>query len=156
MNNEQKLLLEIKTFLASGQTIYDSTFSVCVSEFMPSLLRRKCFNETLRTYYYEDRNFNTLKISDVKKLFFIMPQVRNLNKMVEILMKQACKNLTGIYQVDDDGVFNPANIRLIPGTIIPKAVGSNGLQRLQSVDCGITWEMVESQRKVIREFFERL
>ena len=33
-------------------------------------------------------------------------------------------------QADDDGVLNPANIELSPGTIIPKAVGSQGLKPL--------------------------
>ena len=32
---------------------------------------------------------------------------------------------------DDDGVLNPANIKLTPGTIIPKAVGSSGLTPLK-------------------------
>jgi hypothetical protein len=34
------------------------------------------------------------------------------------------------WQADDDGVLNPANIRLVPGVVIPKAVGSAGLQPL--------------------------
>ncbi len=37
----------------------------------------------------------------------------------------------GIWQADDDGVINPATITLVPGTIIPKAVGSAGLTPLQ-------------------------
>ena len=38
--------------------------------------------------------------------------------------------VTGIWQADDDGVINPATIRLVPGAIIPKAVGSAGLTAL--------------------------
>ena len=40
--------------------------------------------------------------------------------------------MTGIWQADDDGVLNPSNIRLTPGTIIPKAVGSAGLRPLEA------------------------
>ena len=35
--------------------------------------------------------------------------------------------ISGMYQVEDDGVINVDNISLIPGTIIPKAAGSQGL-----------------------------
>ncbi len=41
-----------------------------------------------------------------------------------------CQLIAGIWQADDDGVLNPAAIRLVPGTIIPKAVGSAGLTPL--------------------------
>jgi hypothetical protein len=47
-------------------------------------------------------------------------------------LKNASINVTGIWMADDDGVLNPANIKLVPGAIIPKAVGSKGLQPLQS------------------------
>ena len=40
--------------------------------------------------------------------------------------------MTGIWQAEDDGVLNPANIRLVPGAIIPKAVGSKGLTPLEA------------------------
>ncbi len=39
---------------------------------------------------------------------------------------------TGIYQMEDDGVINPDTINLVPGTIIPKAMGSAGLQPIPS------------------------
>jgi hypothetical protein len=38
--------------------------------------------------------------------------------------------VTGIWQAEDDGVLNPATIELVPGAIIPKAVGSKGLTPL--------------------------
>lgn len=40
--------------------------------------------------------------------------------------------MPSIWQADDDGVLNPGAIRLVPGTIIPKAVGSAGLTPLAS------------------------
>ena len=36
--------------------------------------------------------------------------------------------ISGMYQVDDDGTLNTDNINLVPGTIIPRSPGSNGLQ----------------------------
>lgn len=62
----------------------------------------------------------------------MMPDVLTLSKGRELTLKNASLAITGIWQADDDGVINPATIKLIPGTIIPKAVGSSGLTPLQS------------------------
>jgi hypothetical protein len=60
-----------------------------------------------------------------------LPDIKTVNKVVELILKNASIAVTGIWQADDDGVLNPANIELVPGSIIPKAVGSQGLQPLQ-------------------------
>jgi len=61
-----------------------------------------------------------------------LPDIKTANKVVELILKNASIAVTGIWQADDDGVLNPANIKLVPGTIIPKAVGSQGLKALES------------------------
>ncbi len=61
-----------------------------------------------------------------------LPDIKTANKVVELILKNASIAVTGIWQADDDGVLNPANIKLVPGTIIPKAVGSQGLRPLES------------------------
>jgi len=40
--------------------------------------------------------------------------------------------ISGIYQMDDDGIINPDTINLVPGTIIPKSPQSVGLQPVQA------------------------
>lgn len=59
-----------------------------------------------------------------------LPDIKTANKVVELVLKNASIAVTGIWQADDDGVLNPANIKLVPGAIIPKAVGSSGLTPL--------------------------
>lgn len=59
-----------------------------------------------------------------------LPDIKTANKVVELILKNASIAVTGIWQADDDGILNPANIELSPGSIIPKAVGSRGLQPL--------------------------
>lgn len=59
-----------------------------------------------------------------------LPDIKTANKVVELVLKNASIAVTGIWQADDDGVLNPANIELVPGAIIPKAVGSEGLKPL--------------------------
>jgi len=61
-----------------------------------------------------------------------LPDIKTANKVVELILKNAAISVTGIWQAEDDGVLNPANIKLIPGAIIPKAVGSKGLTPLQA------------------------
>ena len=61
-----------------------------------------------------------------------LPDIKTANKVVELVLKNATIAVTGIWQADDDGVINPANIKLVPGAIIPKAVGSQGLTPLNS------------------------
>ena len=61
-----------------------------------------------------------------------LPDIKTANKVVELVLKNASIAVTGIWQADDDGVLNPANISLRPGTIIPKAVGSAGLTPLDA------------------------
>ncbi|CAA7621164.1 portal protein [Magnetospirillum sp. UT-4] len=61
----------------------------------------------------------------------------------------------GIWQADDDGVINVSNIRLVPGTIIPKAVGSQGLQPLQSpARFDVSQMHLEELRRGIKETIE--
>ncbi len=60
-----------------------------------------------------------------------LPDIKTANKMVELILKNANIAVNGIWMADDDGVLNPAQISLNPGTIIPKAVGSAGLTPLQ-------------------------
>lgn len=59
-----------------------------------------------------------------------LPDIKTANKVVELVLKNASIAVTGIWQADDDGILNPANIELAPGSIIPKAIGSKGLQPL--------------------------
>lgn len=61
-----------------------------------------------------------------------LPDVKTANKVVELILKNASIAVTGIWLADDDGVLNPANVKLVPGSIIPKAVGSAGLTPLQA------------------------
>lgn len=60
-----------------------------------------------------------------------LPDIKTANKVVELILKNASIAVTGLWQADDDGVLNPATIELVPGAIIPKAVGSEGLKALE-------------------------
>jgi hypothetical protein len=63
--------------------------------------------------------------------FEALPDIKVCNRVVELTLKNAAFAVTGVWQADDDGVLNPNTIKLVPGAIIPKAVGSGGLQPLE-------------------------
>ena len=57
--------------------------------------------------------------------------IKTANLTVQLILENAELALSGVWQGDDDGVLNPANIRMIPGTVIPRSPGSRGLEPLQ-------------------------
>ncbi len=80
-----------------------------------------------------------------------LPDIKTANKVVELILKNASIAVTGIWQADDDGVLNPANIELTPGSIIPKAIGSKGLQPLSMPgDFNVSQLVLESLQSRIR------
>jgi len=65
-------------------------------------------------------------------LVFALSSIKTANHIVKLILENAQMAIAGIYQMEDDGVINPDTINLVPGTIIPKAMGSRGLEAIQS------------------------
>jgi len=65
--------------------------------------------------------------------------IKTTNLTIQYILENAAMSISGIYQMDDDGVINPDTINLVPGTVIPKAPNSQGLQPIRqagSMDFG--------------------
>ena len=58
--------------------------------------------------------------------------IKTTNLTIELILENAQMAISGVYQMDDDGVINPDTINLVPGTVIPKAPNSAGLQPVQA------------------------
>lgn len=65
-------------------------------------------------------------------LLSVMPAIKTANYVVRLTLENAEMAIAGMYNADDDGVVNPQNIKLAPGTIIPRAPGSKGLEPIVS------------------------
>jgi hypothetical protein len=53
-----------------------------------------------------------------------LPDIKTLNRVLELTLKNASLTIAGVYTAVDSGVINPGSINLVPGAIIP--VNSNG------------------------------
>jgi hypothetical protein len=58
--------------------------------------------------------------------------IKTCNLTIQLILENAQMAISGIYQMDDDGVVNPDTISLMPGTIIPKSPTSAGLQPINA------------------------
>jgi len=54
-------------------------------------------------------------------LLTALPDIKTLNKTLELVLKNASLAISGVYTAADDGVLNPATVKLVPGAIIPVA-----------------------------------
>lgn len=54
-------------------------------------------------------------------LITAMPDIKTLNKTLELVLKNASLSISGVYTAADDGVLNPNTVRIMPGAIIPVA-----------------------------------
>ena len=62
----------------------------------------------------------------------VLADIKTANKVVELILRNAAFAIKGVWQGEDDGVLNPSNIEIVPGAVIPIAVGSKGLRPLES------------------------
>ena len=64
-------------------------------------------------------------------IMLVMPAVKTCNLTVQLILENAELALGGVWTYDDDGVFNPDNVTLAPGTFIPKS-SEGKIEPLQS------------------------
>lgn len=130
----------ILKLLSCGDDVYDSTLAQCVPE-------HKITKDGRVVAVFEENEIDILPIYTTARV---------ANKMTEFILKNGALALGGIWNADDDGVVNLNNVNLIPGAIIPKAVGSKGFESLKpGHSFNISWDMVVSLQKQIRDYFEK-
>lgn len=138
MPKPKRQYIEILQYL-SGKNVYDSTLLSCFCRYRIDYLGRVVGVKRDLSEY---------------DLLPIFPTVKILNKMVELIIKNAMLSIAGVWQADDDGVISLKDISIIPGAVIPKAVGSSGIQSIApSYKFNLTWEMVESLQKQVKSYF---
>lgn len=127
-SQDPQMRFDVLEIILPNGLVYDYTALLIHDLNRPQILHTGQFNESPVI------NFRWLKspgeIYGRSPVMKALPDIKTANKVVELILKNASIAVTGIWQADDDGVLNPANIELTPGSIIPKAIGSKGLQPL--------------------------
>ena len=59
-----------------------------------------------------------------------LPDIKTLNLTKQFILENADLAISGVWQAEDDGVLNLDTIRIEPRTVIPKAPGSKGLEKI--------------------------
>lgn len=62
--------------------------------------------------------------------FNLLPSLRKVNFAEQALLDHTDMAIGGIWTIEDNGVINTDTVRLDPGTLIPVALGSRGLQNV--------------------------
>jgi hypothetical protein len=62
---------------------------------------------------------------------YVLPDIKTLNKVKELVLKNASLSVAGVWTAVDDGVINPDTIQITPGAVVE--IGAQGnLQALQT------------------------
>lgn len=81
-----------------------------------------------------------------------LPDIKTINKVVELVLEHADLQLSGVWLYDDDGVINPDTAVLEPGALIPRVPGGKGLENVTpSGDMRSAQMQMEGLRASIRE-----
>ena len=81
----------------------------------------------------------------------VMPTVKSLNLVLQLIFENAQVAIGGIWQYDADGTINPDTIILEPGTFIPRAPGSR-IDPLQSpTQFDVAQFVINDARAAIRQ-----
>ena len=82
-----------------------------------------------------------------------LPDIKTLNLVKQFVLENADLAIAGVWQAEDDGIINLDTVRIEPRTIISKAPGSKGLERLDIRDGGfnIAELVISDLRNSIKE-----
>lgn len=98
----------------------------------------------------------TGEVSGRGPLHNALADIKTANKVVELILQNASISLSGIYTAVDDGVLNPNNIELVPGTIIPVAYnGGNFGKSLDLLERAGDFDVSQLVLKDLRQSIRR-
>ena len=80
-----------------------------------------------------------------------MPAIKTLNLTVQLILENAEMAIAGAFVYDDDGVFNPDNITIQPGTFIPRSPGSSIESLQNSGRFDVAQLVIDDMRRNVRK-----
>ena len=133
-----------------NKEVYD--YMVCIKEYEEIILTDKYEGVGSNPFITFRWNKASGEVYGRGPVFNAMSAIKTTNLTVELILENAQMNISGIYQLEDDGVINTDNIALVPGTIIPVAPGSRGLQPINGAGrFDVAQIVLEDMRNNIRK-----
>lgn len=86
-----------------------------------------------------------------------LPDIKTINKLTELVLKNAALHISGIYTGVDDGVLNPNTVSIRPGVVIP--VASNGGTRgpsLQAIERSGSFDLAALQHEKLQTHIKEI
>jgi hypothetical protein len=84
-------------------------------------------------------------------LLQVLPSIKTCNLVVQYVLENADMAISGMYAYDDDGVFNPDNVRIEPGMFVPKQPGSKIEPLTSPARFDVSSLVLEDERRNIRK-----
>ena len=116
----------MRNYKDPNKEVYD--YVVCVKDFEQIIFEDQFEGQGSNPFITFRWNKASGEVYGRGPVFNAMSAIKTTNLTIELILENAQMNISGIYQLEDDGVINADNIQLVPGTIIPVAPGSRGLQ----------------------------
>jgi hypothetical protein len=70
------------------------------------------------------------------RIIQLLYDIKVLNKICEMDLQNAGLAISGVWTATDDGVLNPYNVQLVPGTVIPVASNASNAPSLRALERG--------------------
>lgn len=85
-------------------------------------------------------------------LLKILPTVRKINLVQQMVLENGELAIAGLWQADDDGVVNWDTVEILPGTVVPRTPGQAGLEALQpGSNFDVSQLLIETMQREIRD-----
>ena len=140
----------MRNYSDPNKEVYD--YIVCISEHESIIVQEQYKGAGSNPFITFRWNKASGEVYGRGPIFNAMSAIKTTNLTVELILENAQMNISGIYQLEDDGVINTDNISLVPGTIIPVAPGSRGLQPIQGAGrFDVAQLVLEDMRNNIRK-----
>ena len=151
-NPDKKMKIIEATMVDQSKPFEDAWIKVCISETHKEILYTTGYVGSGSNPWISTRwSKSGFEVWGRGPILQAMPAIKTLNLTVKLILENAEMAIAGAYMYDDDGVFNPENIILQPGTFVPRAAGSK-IEPLQSPSrFDVAQLVLEEQRRNVRK-----
>ena len=151
-NPDKKIKIIEATMVNKDKPFEDSWIKVCISETHKTVLYQTEYLGAGSNPWISTRwSKSGFEVWGRGPILQAMPAIKTLNLTVKLILENAEMAIAGAYLYDDDGVFNPENIILQPGTFVPRASGSKIEPLTSPSRFDVAQLVLEEQRRNVRK-----